>query len=372
MYDAHVSDVQSIGPALVGEGVTRRGIVRDGRPWRSLLHARGSFDPVLGLRVALAWVGPMIVAHVAGQWNQPAALMGISGFLGTLVLGSLPSTRQLLRHGPGLALMLPLAVVPAMVATGLGHVGLLVATAWAVGLAPLARAPLPAYLRAFGIGVLLSPEVPATWSSVGWMVVGGILAVAIAVATQPLRRRWPARPPAVRTPDRVAVHHHAVRLAVAIGIAGLAAWALGDRSVLDAHSLWIGIGVWVVLQPYLDDTVVRGAERAVGTLAGGGVTILLVHALPDGVWIGWLFLLLVVVAMGARSLNYAWYCVAVTPVIVIGFGPVSTDLTVLGARVLWTAIGAALAVAVRLVLWPTSAHEPPAGQDRSLEATLVG
>ncbi len=86
-------------------------------------------------------------------------------------------------------------------------------------------------------------------------------------------------------------------------------------------------------------------------MVGAALTILLAATLPHGIWIGWIFLPLAFVCFGLRSVNYAWYCVVLTPIVVLGFAGGPLDPQVLAARVTWTVIGVALAVLARTALW---------------------
>ncbi|QXC61177.1 FUSC family protein [Aquihabitans sp. G128] len=161
------------------------------------------------------------------------------------------------------------------------------------------------------------------------------------------------------SPDPLVVRHHAVRLALALGFAGTVAEAVGSSTPIREHALWLGIGVWIVLQPYLHDTVAKAVQRGIGTVAGGLLTLALVQAVPAGLWVGWMFLVLAFVCFGIRPVNYGWYCVFLTPIIVIGFGPVVHDYAVLEARLGWTIAGSLLALLVRFALWPAAGHPRP-------------
>ena len=61
-------------------------------------------------------------------------------------------------------------------------------------------------------------------------------------------------------------------------------------------------------------------------------------------------------SFGLRSVNYAWYCVALTPIVVLGFAGGPLDYRILAARVTWTAAGVALAMIARNVLWTRDAE----------------
>src|SRR5262249_5780342 len=148
-----------------------------------------------------------------------------------------------------------------------------------------------------------------------WLFLGGLAATAVTLATWPLARLHrpgaapaAARPAPVRPrPSAAAARHHAVRLAVALGIARLVAAPAGTASSLAAHSGWLGVGAWIALDPRLDVTVTKGVQRLVGTLAGGALVVAIAAVAPAHLWLGWLALAMALVAFTLRPVNYAWY-----------------------------------------------------------------
>jgi uncharacterized membrane protein YccC len=99
--------------------------------------------------------------------------------------------------------------------------------------------------------------------------------------------------------------------------------------------------------------VIKGLQRAVGSLFGGVLCFALVAVLPEHFWFGYLLPLLAFVGIGFTMTNYTWMAIAITPLVVIGFGNTDMHYEVLAARILYTAAGCLLAVLVRVVLWPS-------------------
>ena len=151
------------------------------------------------------------------------------------------------------------------------------------------------------------------------------------------------------------MRRHALRLGVTIAAAATIALLVGDASTFTARSSWMLLGAFIALQPQPAATRDAAVQRAIGTVVGAGVTIALVSVMPHTIWIGWIFLLLAFVSFGLRSVNYAWYCVALTPIVVLGFAGGPLDYRILAARVTWTAAGVMLAVIARNVLWTREA-----------------
>ncbi len=80
----------------------------------------------------------------------------------------------------------------------------------------------------------------------------------------------------------------------------------------------MSLGLWIALQPQPDATRHAPLQRGAGTAVGAVLTLLVASALPAALWPGWLFLAPAFVAFGLRTVNYAWYCVALTPIVVLG------------------------------------------------------
>jgi hypothetical protein len=334
--------------------------------WRSVVVAADRFHWLLGIRVALAFVGPVIVAHVAGRWEQDAPIVAIAALLVALVGGALPAGRTRRRYGPALVAALPAAAVLAwsMPTYSVAGVAMLVAAALVAGLAPLRSPATGAVASAFALSLIVLAHVPSSAHTALLLLAGGALAMGLVVATDALQHpklglpRLPS--PAVITVAPHERRRHAMRLALTLALAAGVAAVVGTGTTFAAHSSWMLLGVWIALQPHATITRHVALQRAAGTALGAVVTLLVVVAVPHGLWLGWLFLALAFAAFGLRTVNYAWYCVLLTPIVVLGFGDAPLDPQVLLARVAWTAGGVALAVLVRHLLWNRDTDGAPA------------
>jgi hypothetical protein len=334
------------------------------RPWHPVTTRTDRFHWLLGARVAIAFVGPVAVAHVLGRGQRDAPLVALAGLLVSLVVGGLPAGPARRRHGPAVVVALPAAALlwTAVAPTSALGIGCLVAAALAAGLVPLRSPAAGAVASTFALSLIVLAHAPAGTHTAVLLLAGGAGAMALVVATDALRHpglRLPPLPaPAAVTVARDERRRHALRLAVTIALAATVAALVGERSAFAAHSSWMLLGAWIALQPHAAVTRHVALQRAVGTVAGGLLTVLLAVAVPGVVWIGWPFLALAFVAFGLRTVNYAWYCVALTPLVVLGFAASQLDVQVLLARVTWTALGVALAVVARHVLWPETTPSP--------------
>lgn len=332
------------------------------RPWHSTITGQGRFGWLLGLQVSLAFAGPAVAAHLGGLEVPDAAMLSLAGLLFVLVASGL---------GPDLRSRVPSS---GAVVAGLGAAGLLAqvvhlrsafgvvvlaAAAGATALAPAVSPRFAAAFRAFALTLVLLVAVAPSARATELLVLGSLLAFASVEATRPLGRtrllapRMP-RPVAPAPLDRSATTAHALRLAVAIGLCAWLALAVGATSPFTAHATWAMVGVWVALRPHHHLTRDLAVQRFAGTVVGAAATLAVVAAYPSGHWLGWGLVPLVFVAFGLRSVNYAWYCVAVTPVIVVGFTGTELEPDVLAARVIWTALGVAIAYLVARLIRPVA------------------
>ncbi len=172
-----------------------------------------------------------------------------------------------------------------------------------------------------------------------------------------LRLRWLGRRDPGATVRRLRANlswhssalRHAVRLAVAVSLATL----IGHLTGLP-RSYWIGMTAVLVLRPDYASTVSRGAARAAGTLVGVGVASLVALALnPGAVGLDISVGIFTAVAASVLFASYTAFTVALTGAVVFLLATLDTSpVADAGARLLATAIGSALALAV-YAAWPS-------------------
>jgi Fusaric acid resistance protein-like len=330
--------------------------------WRAVVAPADRFHWLLGARVALAFVGPVALAHITGRWERDAPLVAIAAMLVAVVGGGLPAGRARRRYGPAVVVAVPAAAVltSAVPAHSVGGVVILLVAALIAGLAPLRSPAAGAVAGAFALSLIVLAHMPSGAHTAALLLGGGGFAMVLVVATDALRHPrlgLPSLPsPAIAVVEPHERRRHAVRLVVTIAIAAGVAAIAGDSSTFAAHSSWMLLGVWIALQPHAAATRHVALQRGAGTALGALLTLVLAVALPHGLWLGWLFLALAFLAFGLRTVNYAWYCVLLTPIVVLGFTAAPLDVQVLLARVAWTAGGVELAVLARHLLW----HREPA------------
>ncbi len=209
------------------------------------------------------------------------------------------------------------------------------------------------------------PSDDALGERVGWFAVGSAIGLALMVVA---RRRWsrsiPVGMTALRTVREGLLHDrglaaHAVRLAVAVAV-GVLIYRLIDLP----HGYWVPLTILAILQPTPHATVVRSLQRAAGTLAAGGLIVLITVA-TDHRWP------LVACAAATAFLLYAldergyfWLVVMLTPTALLMISAVDFQGdTVALDRVANSMLGIAIGLAVGelATVWarlPRSARSP--------------
>ncbi|HZG21048.1 MAG TPA: FUSC family protein [Herbaspirillum sp.] len=158
--------------------------------------------------------------------------------------------------------------------------------------------------------------------------------------------------------------HHAWRCAAAAG-----------ATYLIVHLLELPFGYWatmatmLVMQPSISDSWSRSMERAVGSVVGGVLAVvvcLLVHS-PLGLAL--LVFPLTVLTMALRPVSYGLYATFLTPVFVlvadVGGDP-AHELTNAALRAGNNVIGAVVAVLASYLFWPRRQQEDPQAQLRRM------
>lgn len=333
------------------------------RAWHAVVRPIDRFNWLLGLRVATVFVGPMIVAHLGYVSLRDATIVALAGMLIALVASAIPPGPTRVPVGLALIAVLPLVSATQHVVEphSVPGVALMALGGLVASLAVVVSRTAAVFARTAGIGLLVSAALPATARTAWLLLLGGAIALVVVLVTQLLlhpRLALPdlptSRPPA---PERGDLIRHAFRLAATLFAAGAVAEWIGADSEFAAHSSWMLIGIWIAMQPHAAATRDTALQRSAGTVLGGLLTVAL-GFVPHGLWLGWLFLVLAFVAFGLRTVNYAWYCVGLTPIIVLGFAGTDLSTELLVARIVWTAVGVGVAFLARVLLWPGDVDQP--------------
>jgi uncharacterized membrane protein YccC len=114
------------------------------------------------------------------------------------------------------------------------------------------------------------------------------------------------------------------------------------------HGLWIGLTLVIVLKPDFSLTFQRFVYRMIGTLLGAGAASLLLSGLDDPLWLEGIGVVSMAIALALVRFHYslAVFFVTLFALIVSQLYPPSASLEPVGARLLCTLIGGAIAFAL--------------------------
>ena len=201
-----------------------------------------------------------------------------------------------------------------------------------------------------------------TWAQVAAWTGGTVLWIAVTFLAWLIFGRHDSAPLFVELPGDTArrkLTRPLIMFAVlrALVMAGTMALAFGALAA--AHGYWMAFAAIVAMKPSLEQSTLIGAQRVAGALIGGvaaGLLLLIpanVHglrlfAVDRGLEV--VALVLLMHAAGIRFWNYAIYCGAIAAAVLTLIDlPQPTNYSAEGYRLLWTACGAAIGVAVMLL-----------------------
>jgi uncharacterized membrane protein YccC len=223
-----------------------------------------------------------------------------------------------------------------------------------------------------GKQILTDPSVPAALRSVARTleVDGARAAVAHLAAVREQLTRPSALPPMVASAldvDLTVARPHSVsplapkallpvrerfRFAVILTIATTIAMVIS--SALDGpHRFWLPLSVAFILRPDIGPVIKRAVARTVGTVVGVGIAAFVS-------WTGNTVLELIVLSCimaaiqpWAQRRSHALSVITFTPIVFVFLGLIG-DTNLFGARILDTAIGAAIVLTLDVMLWTTA------------------
>jgi len=151
---------------------------------------------------------------------------------------------------------------------------------------------------------------------------------------------------------RSVMFRHALRLALVVTIDVILMYLFGTQFKHYTHGYWLAMTSIIVLQPYTGETVRKSSQRVLGTVAGA----LLAAVLASAIHSEWALMLVIVIgaalSVALYAVDYAWYCFFLTPTIVLLTLPHLRDWRFAAVRMGMTGLGAFIAVAAMLLLWP--------------------
>ena len=149
------------------------------------------------------------------------------------------------------------------------------------------------------------------------------------------------------TPDS-AIFRHALRVAVvaALGTAVITRYEL-------AHGIWLPLTSLVILQPEYGGTITRALQRTAGTVAGAVVAGLLIASVHGTAAFDAAIATLLFATFALIRRRYGYAITFLTPIVMLLIGAGSANPWIdLAERIVYTVVGAALALAAGYGLWP--------------------
>lgn len=141
--------------------------------------------------------------------------------------------------------------------------------------------------------------------------------------------------------------HHALRVGIMMAIA-----VAVPRLLPLGRGYWLTITVLLVLQPESGTTVIRAAQRVVGTLIGAGITAAVALLLPGPKPVIALIIVLIFACVSLLPVNYLLFTAVLTPAFVLLAELSAGDWHLAALRVENTLIGGAIALLGVRLLWP--------------------
>jgi uncharacterized membrane protein YgaE (UPF0421/DUF939 family) len=140
---------------------------------------------------------------------------------------------------------------------------------------------------------------------------------------------------------------YAVRLAITLAVSTLI-----YQQMHFASGYWIPMTALLVLKPGLADTVSKAIARTLGTVTGAWlISVFVAHFTPSPAALVVFTVLFAWLSYGLQNVNYALYAVCITGYIVFLLSlDKLPEIEIAHRRAVCTAIGGALALAVRLVV----------------------
>jgi uncharacterized membrane protein YccC len=156
-----------------------------------------------------------------------------------------------------------------------------------------------------------------------------------------------------------------LRHASRVGIVALLSVVV-TRALELQRGYWATLTAVLLLQPYLPATITRGVQRVGGTIAGGLIATLIAALVHDPLGIGIAAIVLAATSAAMIQVNYGLYALFLTPTFVLLAEVHAPDTHLVALRIANTLLGAGLAVAGALLLWPS--RESTRTSDRLADA----
>ena len=143
-----------------------------------------------------------------------------------------------------------------------------------------------------------------------------------------------------------------LRHAARVGVVALLS-VIVTRALDLQRGYWATLTAVLLLQPLLPATITRGLQRVGGTIAGGMLATLIAAIVHEPIGIGIAAIVFAGVCAAVIQLNFGLYFLFLTPTFVLLAEVHARDTHLVALRITNTLVGATLAVAGALLLWPS-------------------
>jgi uncharacterized membrane protein YccC len=122
------------------------------------------------------------------------------------------------------------------------------------------------------------------------------------------------------------------------------------------HGFWLPMTSIILLQPFSAGTVRKSVQRVTGTIAGGILAAILAAVIPTPLIMLCIVTGLAALTVASFAIDYAVYCLFLTPTFVLLSLPHARDWQYAFVRIFTTLAGALIAVLAMRLLWPERAE----------------
>jgi uncharacterized membrane protein YccC len=146
-------------------------------------------------------------------------------------------------------------------------------------------------------------------------------------------------------------------LAVAVSVAMIVSHVLDGP-----HGFWLPFAVAFILRPDVGPVISRAVARTIGTVLGVGIAAFVAWTGNTVLELIILSCIMAAIQPWAKSRSHALAVMTFTPIVFVFLGLIGIGKSLFGARIIDTALGAAIVLMLDVFLWTTAPSQRPAQQ----------
>jgi uncharacterized membrane protein YccC len=169
------------------------------------------------------------------------------------------------------------------------------------------------------------------------------------------------QPRTIRRPPMHVLLSTAERLRFAVILALAVTVAMSVSRILDGpHGFWLPLAVTFILRPDVGPVVSRAVARTIGTIVGVGIAAFVSWTGNTVLELIILSCIMAAIQPWAARRSHTLAVITFTPIVFVFLGLIGTDNNLFGARIIDTALGAAIVLVLDVLLWTTAPSMRPA------------